>query len=137
MEGTGLKPGKWITRLIRVLEALGVHDGPLFRRKLKPARLYEFQEDFFNVIEKVQATTSFIPEEVSVRDEYGTERTLRRLVTAHAKNMGVSDEVVRANNRWRNEYNSKTGGSSRVDMIDTYTTLDALILTLLRFSRPL
>jgi hypothetical protein len=136
-EGSGLQPGKWIVRLVRVLEAMGVDDGPLFRRKLKPTRLVEYADDFFRIIEKVQATTDLIDNEVCVRDEYGEERTLRRSATAHAKNMGVSDDVVHANNRWRMEHNSRVGGSSRIDMIDTYTTLDALVPTCLRFSRAL
>jgi hypothetical protein len=68
--------------------------------KLKPARLFEFQEDFFTVIEKVQeATTALILRKFPLRDEYGTEPTLHCSATAHAKNMGVSDDVVRANNR--------------------------------------
>jgi hypothetical protein len=134
-EGTGLEPGKWIERLIGVLTQMGVRDGPLFRRNLRPTRLVEYQDDFFRVIEAVQASTKLIAEDVCVRDEYGTERTLRRSATAHAKNMEISDDVVKANNRWRSEYNSRTGGSSRVDMIDVYTTLDALLPTVLRFSK--
>jgi hypothetical protein len=134
-EGTGLEPGKWIERLIAVLTQMGIKDGPLFRRNLRPTRLVEYQDDFFRVIEAVQATTGLIGEEICVRDDYGTERTLRRSATAHAKNMGLSDDVVKANNRWRSEFNSRTGGSSRVDMIDVYTTLDALLPTVLRFSR--
>jgi hypothetical protein len=134
-EGTGLEPGKWIERLVGILSEMGVKDGPLFRRNLRPTRLVEYQDDFFKVIEAVQATTSFIPEDICVRDEYGTERTLRRSATAHAKNMGLGDDVIKANNRWRSEFNSRTGGSSRVDMIDVYTTLDALLPTVLRFSK--
>jgi hypothetical protein len=134
-EGTGLRPGKWIRRLVRVLEAKGYRNGPLLRRKLIPPKLMEFENDFFKVIEKVQAVSGLIAEEVCVRDEYGLDRSTRRAGTIHAKNMRVPDDVVNANNRWRREAVNGTGGGSRLDLIEVYTTLEALLPTALRFSR--
>jgi hypothetical protein len=135
-EGTGLQPGKWIIRLIRLLEVQGVKEGPLMRRVLRPGKLVEFQDDFFRVIEMVQATTNLIEDDVFVRDEFGIERSTRRGVTIHAKNMDVGEEVITANNRWRREANSASG-ASRLDMIEVYTVLDALMPLVLRFSKPL
>jgi hypothetical protein len=57
-------------------------------------------------------------------------------VTAHARNMDVPIPLLNAVNRWRKEANSSTG-NPRLDMVDVYTTLEALLPTVLRFSRAL
>jgi hypothetical protein len=88
------------------------------------------------VLEKVQATTSLIPREIDVRAEYGVSRSTRRGVTAHARNMEVPAELVNAVNRWRAESNSATG-NPRLDMADVYTTLKALLPTILSYARSL
>jgi hypothetical protein len=53
-----------------------------FSRKLTKSKLMKFESDFFTVLEKVQATTNFLPDDFEVRDECGIARTLRRSVTA-------------------------------------------------------
>jgi hypothetical protein len=135
-EGTHLRPGRWVERLVAVLRASGQRGGYLFTRKLKPARLMEFENDFFTVIERVQASTDLIDAETDVRDDCGIARTIRRSVTVHARNMEVAKELIDAVNRWRTEESSKTG-KPRLDMQDVYSTLEALIPTILRFSRAL
>ena len=64
------------------------------------------------------------------------EKSLRRTVTAHARNMGIDSDIVKANTRWRIEFGSKTG-ASRLDMTDVCTSLESLIPALLQFSRGL
>jgi hypothetical protein len=135
-EGTALRPGIWVERLVVVLREMGIKGGCLFTRRLLPAKLLEFEEDFFVVLEQVQATTSLIPREINVRAEYGISRSTWRGVTAHARNMEVPAELVNAVNRWRAESNSATG-NPRLDMADVYTTLKALLLTIIRYSRSL
>ena len=95
----------------------------------------EFENDVFTLLEQVQAN-GVIPSSVDVRDEYALDRSARRGSTTHAKNMGVTNDVVRANNRWRSEMNSATGGG-RLDMIETYAALDSLLPMMLRYSKPL
>jgi hypothetical protein len=133
-EGTNLQPGLWMRRLKSVLEETGAKHSRLFTRRLNPPKLYEFENDFMTVLEKVQATTRFIGSEVDVRDDYGILRTLRRGVTSHARNMGVGDALLKIFNRWRTEMNSN--GIATLDMIDTYSKLSTLVPTLLKFSRP-
>jgi hypothetical protein len=70
-EGTAPRPGIWVERLVVVLREMGIRGGRLFTWRLLPAKLLEFEEDFFGVLEKVQATTSLIPRELDVRAEYG------------------------------------------------------------------
>jgi hypothetical protein len=105
-------------------------------RKLRPAKLMEFEEDFFKVLERVQDTTDLIPQEMCVRDAYGISRSLRRGVTAHSKNMRVDKELRDAINRWGKEANTKLG-VARSDMGDTYTTLESIMPLILEFSQAL
>ena len=101
-----------------------------------PARLMEFQDDFFRYIERVQANTELIQDEVDVREDYGIMRTLRRGVTEHARNMDVPKELVDVINRWRTEMNSSRDGQG-AQLIDTYTRLDSIWPTVLKFSEAL
>jgi hypothetical protein len=135
-EGTNLRPGRWVKRLVEVLHTSGRRSGRLFSRRLATAKMHEFEDDFYTVLEKVQATTNLIETSVVVRDIYGLGRLERRGVTAHARNMEVPGDLVNAVNRWRTEATSATG-NPRLDMMDVYTTLEALIPTVLRFSRAL
>jgi hypothetical protein len=132
-KGTHLRPGRWVKRLVTAIHGQGRRNGRLFNRRLKVAKLEEFENDFFTVLEKVQATSNLFPEGIDIRDECGIARTIRRTVTAHARNMGIHRDVLNANNRWRAEFGSKTG-NPRLDMADVYTTLESLLPTLLQFS---
>jgi len=58
--GTHLQPGKWIKRL--------------------PC---EFQDDFFTILEHVQATTALISDTLVIREEAGILGSLRRALTDH------------------------------------------------------
>jgi hypothetical protein len=132
-EGTHLRPGRWVKRLIEIIHGKGRRSGRLFNRRLKLSKLQEFENDFFTTLEKVQATTDLFPDDLDIRDECGIARSIRRTVTAHALNMGIDKDVVNANNRWRTEFGSKTE-NPRLDMAGVYTTLDSLLPTLLQFS---
>ena len=39
-------------------------------------------------------------ENIGVREDFGVSRSARRGVTTHAKNIGVAEHVLQANNRW-------------------------------------
>ncbi|KAG7368517.1 hypothetical protein IV203_031260 [Nitzschia inconspicua] len=130
--GTNLRPGRWIERLVKTIHDEGRYTGRLFQRKLLPSRLFEFEDDFFTLLERVQATTDLIREDLDLRDEAGISRTIRRGATDHAVNMGVADNLIRAMNRWRSEIRSKDSGVGHT-MIDRYTTLTSLKPTFLRY----
>jgi hypothetical protein len=135
-EGTNLRPGRWVKRLVEIIHTEDRRSGRLFNRNLTFATLPEFELDFFTVLEKVQTTTDLFPADLLISEECGIGRSLRRTVTAHARNMGIDSDIVSANNRWRTERGSKTG-APRLDMPDVYTTLESLIPALLQFSRGL
>jgi hypothetical protein len=108
----------------------------LFSRKLASPKMHEFANDWFSVLEKVQSTTLHIDAKVDNGEAYGLARSEGRGVAAHAWNMEVSVELLNAVNWWRKEANRATG-NPRLDMVDVYTTLVALLTTVLRFSRAL
>ena len=135
--GTGLRPGVWVKRLIDMKKVVGETHGKLFVRRLRPAKMMEFEDDFYKVLERVQETTDLISKEMCVRDEYGLSRSLRRGVTAHSKNMRVDKELRDAIHRWGKEANTKLGVARLDDMGDTYTTLESITPLILEFSRAL
>jgi hypothetical protein len=133
-QGTHLRPGVWVERLLWVKKEMGQTHGKLFTRNLRRAKLCEFEDDFYRMIEQIQDTTDLIPPEVDVRNEYGLPRTTRRTATAHARNMRLPKDLMDAIHRWGKEMNAKTG-VPRLDMQDTYTTLDSISPLMLEFSR--
>jgi hypothetical protein len=55
-DGTHLRPGRWVKRLVEFIHSRGRRTGRLFNRRLKISKLQEYENDFFTVLEKVQAT---------------------------------------------------------------------------------
>jgi hypothetical protein len=135
-EGTNLRPGRWIKRLVEIIHHQGRKRGRLFERKLRPARMCEFEDDFFSVLERVQATTDTIEKGVDLREEGGISRTLRRGLTSHALNMDIDPTLLTAINRWRVETSSEAGHVG-AGMVDRYSKLETLKPYFLRFSRQL
>jgi hypothetical protein len=114
---------------------LGEVNGRLFQRRLNPPRLYEFEDDFFALLEKVQAEGSEIGDEIDVREVYGILRTVRKGNTAHhSLNMGIDRELLKTYNRWRKSLNAD-GRLPRLDMVNTYADWDAIKPTLLSLTQ--
>jgi hypothetical protein len=65
-QGTGLKPGKWLKRLMTLMEEAGITVGRLFQRRLDPPRMFKMEDEFMSVLEEVQATTEAIDDELDV-----------------------------------------------------------------------
>jgi hypothetical protein len=59
-----------------------------------------------------------------------------RRVTAHAKVIEVSLDVIKAVHHWEKKLNSRSG-FPRLDMIDSYDTLESLVPLILVYSRSL
>jgi hypothetical protein len=116
MEGTHLRPGHWVKRLVELIHISGRRTGRLFSRRLRVSKMHEYANDFFTVLEKVQATTDLIPADLVIRDEYGISRTIRCSFTAHACNMDISPDLINAVNRWMKEASSDTGNRSSVGL---------------------
>lgn len=84
---TYLQPGKWIKHLIGIIKREGRSNGCLFRRNLEPPKLCEFEDDFYKILEWIQSTTTFIDQDMDIREEEGILRTMRRGLTDHTRNM--------------------------------------------------
>jgi hypothetical protein len=132
-EGTHLRPGCWVKHLVDLLHISGRRTGRLFSRRLRVSKMHEYANDFFTVLEKVQTTTDFIPSDLVIRDECGISRTIRRSLTAHARNMDISPDLINAVNCWRKEASSDTR-SPWLDLADVYTSLESILPTTLRYS---
>jgi hypothetical protein len=65
------------------------------------------------ILELVQSMTEFIDSEIDVRDKYGMARSIRRGATAHARNMCVDEDLIKAVQRWSKD----ATGAARLDMI--------------------
>jgi hypothetical protein len=110
-------------RLVETLRGCQVRKGRLFHRKLALPRLYEFEDDFFTVLEKIQSTTDLIVDSVDVRDAYGILRSTRRDVTSQARNMQIPEDDIKAFNRWGKDLNARSG-APRLNMIEVYSKLE-------------
>lgn len=108
----------------------------LFHRRLVPTLLSEYEYDFFELLEAIQLTGEAINKKADVRSAFDILKSSRRGVTAYARNMKISRNVIEAVNRWRKEVMSG-GVSLRLVLIDVYTSLEALAPTILEFSRGL
>jgi hypothetical protein len=133
-DGTGLQPGKWVTRLVGAMKKAGVTTGRLFQKRLDPPRLFEMTDDVMTMLEQVQARTEHIEDDVEVREKYGLERSLRRGVSAHAPNMGVDKDLIKAVNLWAKD---PSKGAARLDMIELYSQAELLTPLYLRYSHAL
>ena len=133
-QGTNIRGGRWIRRLVYLKQNLKEGKGRLFQRSLDPPRLSEFEDDFYGLLEKVQEETELIDKDRNVREDFGILRSLRKGATAHAKNMKVEETDINSFNRWGSEIRS---GSTlpRLDMINTYANWDALLPSLLRVTK--
>ena len=114
----------------RMLKASGQKGGYLF-----PDPLSHYEDMFYSMLEDVQAKRKdLIKPAVDVREDFGIHRSLRRGVTSHALNMDIARALVDAINRWRSERNSEV---ARLDMAGTYSRLDSIKPTVLRYSSGL
>jgi hypothetical protein len=133
-EGTHLRPWIWVAWLVPLMKGEGVAGGRLFQRVLTPSKLFEFEHDFFTLIERVQLLTELIDKNLDVREAFGILRSLWRGFTSHAKIIELPGDWIDMMNRWRTEANSKMG-EPRLDMVDVYAFLESLTPLQLRITQ--
>lgn len=132
--GTGLTPGIWMKRLIDIHISETDKSGRIFFQGVNFTKLSQYEPDFYNVLFKLQANSDAIDKQVEIPDAYGIVRSSRRGPTAYARNMKVGKDVIEAAHRWRREAFGGAGVSLRLDLIEVYTSLDALAPMLLEYS---
>jgi hypothetical protein len=135
---SGLRAGDWLARLLESLERQGITSGKLLQgRRGKAVKLTKYADGFYTCLEHVQVTRpDLIEADIDVREDYGLSRSCRRGVTTHARNIGIPEGVIQANNRWRKEESAR-GGRPWLTMQDYYTDVRQSLPLLLKFSAPL
>ena len=134
---SGIKNGVWSARILKERREAGRQRGWLYATDDdKRMKASEMGDDLFELLERVQEETNYIPVSVDVRDEFGIYRSLRRGSTTHAINMEVSEADITRNNRWRKveAAGNKHAGFS---MMDHYTQIKQAIKAMLRYSQAL
>ena len=129
---SGLRAGEWVTRYLSLDSR---NTGPLFFRRFQKPKLVEFEDTFYGPIERAKLKwNDLLPDELSVREDFGILRSLRRGSNSHAINCGIDKEIIHAINRWR----SALRGSGEGALIqDRYARLDAIRPTMLKYSSSL
>jgi len=124
-------------RLVSLNWKEGRTHSKLFQCRLAVPWLIEFEEDFFDVLESVQSSTTLIPDNIDLREEAGILRTIRRGLTSHMINMQIDESLLRAVNSWRSEFKRDGSRAHTYNIVDHYAQLDTLKPAFLRFSKAL
>ena len=132
---SGLCPGKWLERLVDVLDGLGIKSGWLFQDEEGTQQpLNYFEEEFYSVLHAIRdRDPSLFEPGVDIYEDYQLARSLRRGATTRATEAGVSQPDIDWMNRWN------TGGAEIINgpMHVIYSERKQLLKTYLRFSAAL
>jgi hypothetical protein len=136
---SGLKPRKWIGRMLEWYRKKGISRGPVFRDfetgHAVRASCYEF--DIMTELEGIQSRGGdIISQTVEVYERYGVSRSFRRGSNTHAINQGVSESDIDHNNRWSTGEQAK-GRAPKLGMQQHYADVLQMLPTLLRYSSAL
>jgi hypothetical protein len=127
---SGLRPGEWTKRLLKVLENLGIVDGWLFQTAARTQqRMSHFEDRFYDLLLRIssdKATARLITEDIEILEDYHLARSFRRGATTRATNAGVKKDDIDWLCRW-NTGGEETGGaplrvlySDRTQLLETY-----------------
>ena len=132
---SGLKPGRWITRLVDTLQRMGVVGGWLFQNESgDPRKMSEFNDKFYARLHQLlQNHPGLFPPNTNVYEDFGLPRSFRRGATTRAQNAGVSASDIDWINRWNTGGEEFAEGPMRVQ----YSDHKQLLNLFLRFSRAL
>ena len=131
---TGINNRYWMEKFISIKQEEGETKGWAFKNsvgeKIKQA---DFSEDFFELLEGIQETTTLLEDTVEIREVYGLSRSLRRGSNTHAHNQGVSEPRIELNNRWRKFFDAG-GKRPSMGMRDSYIQIKQALPVLLKYS---
>ena len=132
---SGLKPGRWVSRLVNVLQDQGIRTGWLFQHvNGEPKKMSEFNDTFYSRLARLQQQSpSLFSAGANVYEDYGLPRSFRRGATTRAQNAGVQPADIDWINRWNTGGEEFAGGPMRVQ----YSDRKQLLEVFLRFSRSL
>jgi hypothetical protein len=134
----GLKPRKWVGRLLEQYQKLGIENGPFFRDdKGDKAQSRFFEPKFFDRLEQVRCIKPHWMASVGdVEEEFGVSRSFRRGATSGAVNSGLPPDVIDVNNRWR-KMHMAGANQPAMSLREHYTDVRLTLNQRLKFSRAL
>ena len=94
------------------------------------AKLDMLLHDLLCKVQRINALV--VPDGVDVRKEYSVSQYLWRGSTSEAQNAGMSEELIRAHNRWR-KFARSHGLRPGMSMIEHYLDAKVLTPTLLKY----
>jgi len=133
---SGFSPRWWLELLVHVRERQGITDGPAFCWKYKKvAKMKYYENVFHDVLEVVQeGCPDLFVKDISVREDYGLNRSLRRGATTLATLLKVAQSIVDAMNRWRAVENAR-GRRPTLPMREHYAEILMLVPLLIQYSK--
>ena len=131
---SGLQPGVWAERLVKVLQDSRIITGWAFQdEEGEQRRMSHFDDDFYERLFRIQQTRpELFTDGIVIEEDYHIARSFRRGATTRATAAGVSSSDIEYINRW-NIGMDNAGGPMRV----LYTDKTQLTSTFLRFSLAL
>jgi len=120
---SGIEMFRWTQRFIIHLGERGYEDGWAFRREDgSRAKAADYRKNLFQKLEVIQSNTNLIDPEVSIWDDYGIQRSGRRMFTTEATKRGASEHLIQLQARWMTD---RAVGNRSVQrtMIHTYSEI--------------
>jgi hypothetical protein len=136
---SGLKPRRWVDRLIEALGEEDVTTGWAFQRSDQTqSTMSDFEDLIFGKLLEIQAARpDLISAELDVTEVFGLARSFRRGATTQAGNEGVSDQDIDWMNRWRQSLQGDQAKAVSSSMRARYSDDRMMLKKALRFSSAL
>ena len=131
----GIQFFTWTQRFLRRLGQEGYEDGWAFRRPDgSRAKASGYQDNIFQKLEIIQATTSLIDPGCSIWDEYSVKQSGRRFFTTRCSNMKVDKQEIEIQCRWSTDRANRVRTVQR-SMIHNYSEVRNMKQALIRPSK--
>ena len=134
---SGIKMFVWTQRFLNHMRDLGFEDGWAFRRPDgMRAKASDYRKNIFTKLEVIQRKTLLIDPECNVWEDYGIQRSGRRMFTTEATKAGVEPHKIELQARWQTD---RAAGERTVQrsMIHMYSEVRNMKDTLIEPSKKL
>jgi hypothetical protein len=136
---SGLRPMRWIDRMVEWYGEEGIESGPVFRDKRGECAKYgDYEYGFLTRMARVQERSPelFAKPDSNVFDDFSLGRSGRRSATGRSLNIGLDATIIETNNRWRVRERAK-GSDPNQNMIQHYADVLVLLDALLAFPQAM
>jgi len=101
---SGIPMFVWTQRFLNHLADMGYDDGWAFRRSDgERSKALDYRANIFKKLEIIQTTTTLINPECNVWDDFGIQRSGRRMFTTEATKNGVAAHLIELQARWQTD----------------------------------